>query len=152
MLCLVTQLNTERKTSSSHFCRQKVVWLKWVLSVLRHCKETCWVWNWQWGSASLNCTPACESKNVSFSNPLRKTIWVFEKNILGADSLFTTVNFSGQCMPFLKKHCTWISLLGALSIEHLGSQYVVGLTPLTKQRPTSSHQLLRGNIWSVPSE
>lgn len=26
------------------------------------------------------------------------------------------------------------------------------LTPLTKQRPTSSHLLLRGNVWSVPSE
>ena len=30
--------------------------------------------SWQWGSASLNCTPACESKNVSFSNPPRKTL------------------------------------------------------------------------------
>lgn len=35
MPCLVTQLNTERKTCSSHCCHWKVVWLKWVLSVLR---------------------------------------------------------------------------------------------------------------------
>ena len=54
MPCLVTQLSTEKKTSSPHFCRRKVLLLKWVLSVLRHCKETCRVWSWQLGSAWKN--------------------------------------------------------------------------------------------------
>ena len=72
---------TQHSNSSPHFHQLKVVWLKWVLSVLRHCKETCWVWNWQLGSASLKGTPSCESKNVSFSNPPTKTLWVFEKTL-----------------------------------------------------------------------
>lgn len=121
MRCMVTQINTQRNTSSPHFYRWKFVWLKGVFPVLRHCKETCWMWTWQLGFASKNSALILWKQDVSFSNPLRKTIWVFEKNTLGADSVFTTINFSGQCMPFLKKHCTWISLLGGLPIEHLGS-------------------------------
>ena len=46
------------------------------------------------------------------------------ENTLDVDSLFTIVNFYHQLETFLKKHCAWISLLGALPI---GSECVLGL-------------------------
>lgn len=82
MPCLVTQLNTERKTCSSHCCHWKVVWLKWVLSVLRHCKEAYWVWSWQLGSALKNSDFILWKHECVILKPTwEKNLGVWEKHL-----------------------------------------------------------------------
>ena len=53
----------------------------------------------------------------------RLGVW---ENTVGAASLLTTVSTGHLAVTFLKKRCTYISLLGGVPTEHLASWHIVG--------------------------
>ena len=76
--CMVMQINTQRNTSSPHFYRWKfdsrVYFQCWDMA-----KKHAGCEPGNWGLLAKTLLSSCESKNVSFSSPPGKTLWVFEK-------------------------------------------------------------------------
>ena len=91
--CMVMQINTQRNTSSPHFYRWKFVWLKGVLPVLRHGKETCWVWTWKLGSASKNSALVLWKQECVILKPTwENTLGVWENTwVLNLSSLLSVL-------------------------------------------------------------
>ena len=89
-------------TDNKHFTTlavSKGYWLKCVISVLRHCKETCCVWTWDLGSASKPCSHPMKARMCLSQTYLGKHFGCLE-NILGTDSLFTAINFGSSSWLF----------------------------------------------------
>ena len=86
MPSMVKKLITQRSANTPHFRIERL----FDLSVYSQCWATarkharCEPGNW--GLPAKTVLSSFENKNVSFSHPSRKTLWVFEKSIFSADS------------------------------------------------------------------
>ena len=139
MACLVTQLNIQRTISSPHFHHRKVVWLKCVFSVLRDCKETWWVWTWQLGSTSQNCSHPVKARICHSQIHLRKSFQCLNKHFHYHQFWSLVHDFSEEtlCMDLFTR-----------TSSHRTPRFIEysSAMPLMTHRSARSHYFLRGNV------
>ena len=97
--CLVWLCSSTENNQFTPLAVSKGYWLKCVISVLRHCKETCYIWTWDLGSSSKSCSHPMKASICLSQTHLGKHFGCFE-NILGADSLFIAINFGSSSWLF----------------------------------------------------
>lgn len=142
--CLVWLCSSTDNKQFTTLAVSKGYWLKCVISVLRHCKETCCVWTWDLGSASKPCSHPMKARMCLSQTYLGKHFGCLE-NILGADSLFTAINFGSS--SWLSEETLCLDLLTVISwpreTKVQNALYGYGRTT---QRTTSLHHFLHGKL------